>query len=232
MRRTASRVLVAFFGLVSLCTAGFAADLPRPVYKAPLLSPVPVFSWTGFYIGGHVGYGWSRWTGTSTFGTDSVDGKGWLGGAQAGYNYQAGNWVFGVEGEYTWSDVKYTTPIFAGTLSLKNDYYITAAARIGYAFDRFLVYAKGGAVWSRDKWDVTDGIGGFANGNFNRTGWLLGGGLEWAFWGPVSAKLEYNYLNFGSVNENLTTGGGLTVSGNPSVKEYVHLLKLGLNYRF
>ena len=72
-----------------------------------------------------------------------------------------------------------------------------AAARLGYAFDRWLVYAKGGAAWTREKWNVNDGVGGAITGNFDRTGWIVGAGVEWAMFGNWSAKVEYNYLNFG-----------------------------------
>jgi outer membrane immunogenic protein len=132
MRRTAAMwVFGAFVAFTSVVSAS-AADLPRPVYKAaPYLSPAPVFSWTGFYIGGHGGYGWSRLSGTGTFGSDSITAKGWLAGGQLGYNYQIGQFVIGVEGEYSWANVKYDTPLFAGTLTLKNDYFVTAAARLG-----------------------------------------------------------------------------------------------------
>ncbi len=110
--------------------------MPRAVYKAPpYLSPAPVFSWTGFYVGAHVGYGWNRLSGTGTFGSDSITAKGLLGGGQLGYNYQIGQFVIGAEGDFALANVKFDTPLFAGTLSLKNDYFITAAARFGYAFD-------------------------------------------------------------------------------------------------
>src|SRR5690348_5849839 len=150
---------VAFVSCLSVPSLSSAADLPRPAYKAPqYLNPAPAFSWTGFYIGPHIGYGWSRFSGDG----DSRTGKGWLGGVQGGYNYQIGQFVLGIEGEYSWADVKYDTPLFGGTLTIKNDYFATAAARIGYAFDRSLVYAKIGGAWTRDKWDANDGTGGTA----------------------------------------------------------------------
>lgn len=196
------------------------------------MSPDPVFSWTGFYIGGHAGYGWSKFTGNGTFGVDTVNAKGFLAGAQLGYNYQIGQFVIGVEGDYSWANVKYETPLFAGTLTLKNDYFITAAARLGYSFDRFLVYGKVGGAWTRDKWDGTDGTGGTVTGKFNRTGWMVGAGAEYAIWNNWSAKLEYNYLMFPSITPTLTTTGTLTVVGTANVKLNTHIVKAGLNYRF
>lgn len=220
---------VAFGACLLVPSLGAAADLPRPPYKAPpLLSPTPVFSWTGFYIGPHIGYGWDRLSG----GGDERTASGFLGGVQAGYNYQIGRFVIGIEGEYSWSDVKFDEPLFGGTLTLKNDYFATAAARLGYAFDRSLVYGKLGAAWTRDKWDGDDGAGGTVTGTANRTGWLFGVGYEYAFWDNFSVKVEYNYMHFPSVTPTLTTTGTLTVEGTTDVKADVQLVKVGLNYRF
>jgi outer membrane immunogenic protein len=222
-----------------LCSSSLvsAADLPRPIYKAApsLYAPAPVFSWTGFYAGVHAGYGWSRFSGSDPVaGDSSVNAQGWLGGVQVGYNYQIDSFVIGAEGEYAWANVKNSTdnPLgTGGSATLKNDYFATAALRLGYAIDRTLIYAKGGAAWTRDKVDITDGIGGFANGSFNRTGWLLGAGVEYAFWNNFSGKIEYNYLNFKSITETLSTGGGLAAT-TPSVGLKTHLVKIGLNYKF
>ncbi len=223
--------------LIAFTSVASAADLPRPSYKAaPLLySPAPVFSWTGFYVGVHGGYGWSRFSATDPIaGASTANAQGWLAGAQIGYNYQVGSFVIGAEGDYSWANVKRTVdnPLgTGGSSTLKNDYFATAALRLGYAMDRTLIYAKGGAAWTRDKFDLTDGIGGFANGTFNRTGWLLGAGVEYALWNNFSAKVEYNYLHFRSINETLTTGGGLTAT-TASVGLKSHLVKVGLNYKF
>lgn len=213
-----------------------AAGLSHPIYKAPAYyRPEPVFSWTGFYVGVHGGYGWSHFKSADPVAGDSTaDAKGWLGGVQLGYNYQVGKFVLGVEGDYSWADVKNVTDSPLGTggsATLKNDYFATAAVRLGYAMDRTLLYVKGGGAWTRDKFDLTDGIGGFANGTFNRSGWMAGAGVEYALWNNFSAKIEYNFLSFGSVTEALTTGGGLTAS-TASVSLNSHLLKVGLNYKF
>jgi outer membrane immunogenic protein len=107
MRRTAAMWVVGAFVALSSVVSASAADLPRPVYKAPpYLSPAPTFSWTGFYVGLNGGYGWDRLSGTGTFGSDSITAKGWLGGGQIGYNYQIGQFVVGVEGDFDWANVK------------------------------------------------------------------------------------------------------------------------------
>jgi outer membrane immunogenic protein len=233
MRRTAFASVFA----VAITSTALAADLPpRPAYKA---APAYVaYNWTGFYVGGHIGYGWSTLTGTdTTFGTtDSGKLKGILGGVQLGYNYQIGSFVLGVEGEYSFADVKFTMddPLgigAGGKAEIKNDYFATIAGRLGYAFDRVLIYAKGGGAFTRDKLDINDGIGGTATGNFSRSGWVAGAGLEYALWDRWSVKLEYNYMSFGAVNELPTTSGGLTsTAANVSAK--TNIIKGGVNYRF
>jgi outer membrane immunogenic protein len=146
------------------------------VAKAPV---AVVYSWTGFYIGGHVGGGWSAFKGMDPAVPGdpwtSVNTSGVLAGGQLGFNYQIGSVVLGAEGSYAWSNIRVSDggPFAGGgalTVTLKNDYVATAAGRIGYAFDRVLVFGKGGAAWTRDKLDASDGIGGTGTGRFSRTG--------------------------------------------------------------
>jgi outer membrane immunogenic protein len=232
MRRLASSSIGAFVVSLALVSTTFAADFPR---KAPLYVPAaaPVFTWTGFYVGVHGGWGWAHWDagpGAVTGGT--ADGDGWLLGLQAGYNYQMGSIVLGIEGEIALADVKITEPLFAGSITLKNDFYGLVTGRLGYAFDRFLVFGKAGVAFTRDKWDGNDGLGGTATGEFSRVGLALGAGAEYALWNNISVKAEYNFLTFGERTERLTTTGGLVAVGAASVSEDVHIVKLGANYRF
>jgi outer membrane immunogenic protein len=234
MRRT----LLSAASLLAAGAPVSAADIAVPD-RAPAAIAAP-FSWTGVYLGAHGGGGWSKITGRDpTVPGDpwtSVNASGAIAGAQVGGNYQIGNIVLGLEGSYAWSNVglKQTTPLGGPavlTVSIKNDYVATAAGRIGYAFDRVLLYAKGGGAFTRDKLDATDGIGGTATGRFSRTGWMAGGGVEVAIWQNWSVKAEYDYLRFGQVNEVLTTTGTLTVS--PAVVRLdMQLALIGLNYRF
>lgn len=142
--------------------------------------------------------------------------------------------MLGVEGEYSYSNIKQNAgdPFGLGTTgeaSFKNNFFATAGARVGYAFDRALVYAKGGAAWTKDMFDLVD-VGGTAKGRFNRTGWFVGG-LEWFLVGNWTGKIEYDYLHFGEINETLTTTG--TISANPAnVKLETHMIKAGVNYLF
>jgi outer membrane immunogenic protein len=236
MRHPILHVLTPLVALTGFVAAASAADFPR---KAPAYTPpyVPTYSWTGFYAGVHGGYGWSHFTGSDPSGaggTGTADARGALGGLQLGYNFQIGGFVIGAEGDYSFADVRYrlASPFATGgDISLKNDFFATLGGRLGYAFDRFLVFGKGGVAWTRDRWDVTDGAGGTANGTFNRTGFVVGAGVEYAVWESLSVKAEYNYLEFRPITEALNAGGGLTVTP-ANVGLQSHLIKVGLNYRF
>lgn len=176
--------------ILSLCTAlaalaiatpANAADMPvrGPVYKyAP--QPAPVFNWTGFYVGGHVGYGFNS------------DLDGFALGLQAGYNWQfSPNWVFGLEADITGTDMNDS---IAGVHS-HIDYLGTVRARLGYAVDRTLFYGTGGVAFNRNA---------VAGVHDSDTGYTLGLGIEWAFAPNWSAKVEYAYYNF---DNNVTLGG-------------------------
>jgi outer membrane immunogenic protein len=149
-----AKKLVLTAAMISLAMPAFAADMiaPAPV-KAQL--PAQIFNWTGFYIGAHGGGAWSKWTGidptdpTATW--SSVTASGGVVGSQIGGNYQIGNVVVGLEGTGAWSSVTLSSnsPFGGGAgfiFSLKNDYIATVAGRFGVAFDRVLLYAKGGAA--------------------------------------------------------------------------------------
>ena len=225
-------------GLIACVAAGAsaanAADLP--VKARP--QAVAAFNWTGVYVGAHVGYGWADkdWADPAgpPFNAGSHTATGWLGGLQAGANYQFSNWVVGLEGQYSWADLKgdhISLVDAADTLGTKVRRIATFAARFGYAFDRTLIYAKGGGAWAHDdhtKIDlgVLEGIG-----DRNRSGWLAGFGIEHAFYGPWSAKLEYNYMDLGTRSVTL-----FDPAGPPpdifNVRQRIQTIVAGINYRF
>ena len=235
--------LVLTAALLSLATPAFSADIIAP---APVKAPVAaqIFSWTGFYIGAHGGGAWSRWTGidpadpTATW--SSVTASGGVVGGQIGGNYQISNVVLGLEGTGAWSSVTLSSnsPFGGGAgfiFSLKNDYIATVAGRLGVAFDRVLLYAKGGAAFTRDKYYVNNGLAGAlagsASGSFNRTGWLAGGGVEWMFMPNWSVRAEYNYMSFGAITEQPVTTGNL-VATPANVKLNIQTGTVGVNYHF
>jgi outer membrane immunogenic protein len=171
-----------------------AADLPAAP-PAPIYAPAPVFTWTGFYVGGNLGWGWrdddnetvvlsgpgipAGLVGTLNF--DNGNDGNFLGGGQIGYNYQIGSFVIGAEADIQWIDtddndaVFFPGPGMAGTFvpgefEDSSDWWGTVRLRAGVAFDRFLVYATGGLAYTEDN-----------------TGWTVGGGVEWAL--PVNWNL-------------------------------------------
>ena len=172
------KILLSGVALVALFAAApaFAADVPvrGPIYKA---APAPVFNWTGFYFGGHVGYGFSS--------TDvAVEPDGFLGGVQLGYNWQfARNWVFGLETDIAGTDMNDSV---AG-VNAHIDYLGTARVRLGYTWDRTMFYGTGGLAYTRAS------VLGVHNTD---TGYALGAGIEWAFAPQWSAKVEYMYHGF------------------------------------
>jgi outer membrane immunogenic protein len=235
MSRTALSSLAAGLGFIAAVAASSAnaADIPYPVKARP--APVPVYyNWTGVYVGGHFGYGWGRFSGLdpSTGATDSVTAKGIFGGGQIGTNYQVGSWVFGLEGTFSLGDIKYRQEFGGGDFAqIKVDQMATIAGRIGYAFDRTLFYGKFGGAWTREKWDFAV-LGGTANATVNRTGWVAGGGVEYAFAKDWSLFLEYDYRKMSNKTVTLATTGGITAAGSPSVALNVQTVKAGVNWRF
>lgn len=238
----------------ALCTVAFAhvasaADLST---KAPLYTP-PValqYSWTGFYVGGNVGYSWGRSSGgvalngASIYSGDvNVDGV--IGGGQIGYNWQTGNFVIGLEtdiqgsGQSGNSLQSYGIPVVGGPVipvsdadTYKLTYFGTVRGRLGYAVDRWLPYVTGGWVYGRETIDGTRTQGGFVNPfsiSNNPNGWALGGGVEMAIDKNWSVKAEYLYLDLGTWNTAGTAPQGIITSTN---KFTDNIFRVGANYRF
>jgi outer membrane immunogenic protein len=170
-----------------------------------------IFSWTGSYIGGEVGGLWVRkeWTdkvaGDPFFGQSfgSHNASSWLAGFQAGCDYQfSDGFLIGVQADYDWTNAKGSNvnviyPNFTDEFRVRS--VGSATARIGYAWDRFLGYVKGGAAWERDHYDFAFGGATFSSSAENpRIGWTIGVGREYAFTNWLSGFIEYDYYNFGN----------------------------------
>jgi outer membrane immunogenic protein len=205
--------------------AADAADLgarypQQPYVKAPLYDAL--FSWTGFYLGLNGGGGWagSTWDRTGSF-----DLSGGVIGGTAGFNWQTGQVVLGIEGDVDWSGVSGTTVTScpAGCVT-RNDWLGTVRGRAGYAFDRFLPYITGGLAAG----DIRASTPGFSGASQTNLGWTVGAGLEAVIVGNWSAKAEYLHVDLGSFNCGLSCGPGVT--DNVSLHE--ELLRGGVNYRF
>jgi outer membrane immunogenic protein len=228
------RFALAGLGLIALGAAApaNAADIRLPVKAAPPAYVQAYYNWTGFYVGAHVGYGWADFT-QSLIGplNATASPAGMMYGGQVGFNYQLGSWVFGIEAEYSGTDIKETTGVVGiASSEIKLNHMYNVSGRIGYAFDRTLLYGKFGGAWTKEEYNFTL-LGGTATGSVNRSGWLVGAGIEYAFLGNWTAKLEYNYMDLGSKAVTLTTTGGLVVTP-ANVDLTVQTVKAGINYRF
>ena len=231
--------LLATVALAALGSANaLAADMPqRPVYKAPvMMAPSP--TWTGFYIGGDVGYGWVTSDGTLTDSAGafpvpySADANGVIGGGFLGYNYQINQFVVGIEGDWQAADLtgSASSPLFAGyTMSTKVNDYGSLRGRLGYAMDRWLIFATGGWAWgsASTSYAVT-GTPAFYKNSFTGNGWTVGGGVEYAVTNNWLARFEYRYTDLGShgyvdtVSNSAETGNRITVND----------VRLGVAYKF
>jgi outer membrane immunogenic protein len=226
------RILFGSTALIVLGAASaLAADLPARAYsKAPASAPPsPIYNWTGFYLGGHVG---GAFDGGSIFSND--DGR-FLGGLQVGADYQfAPNWVVGIEGQYSWTDrTTSSAAVTSGgfTISDRNSNLGSVTGRFGYTWGPALLYAKGGVAFrENDKVSVTDSASGSSLSSSVKSddiGYTLGAGLEYLFLPNWSAKVEYQYYNFGKTE--VTVPSATTVT---SYDHDVHVVKAGINYRF
>lgn len=208
------------------CSIASAADLA--VRKAPL-APPPVSSWTGLYIGAHVGTGWGTTESESSaiaFPISQTQSNGFLGGVQAGYNLQLSPAVvIGVEADISGTSIKGTSPClgFGVACSTDHDWIATVAGRFGVTYDRALFYVKGGVAWAQTTYSASFLGTTFTSVDETRLGALFGTGIEYAFLPGWSAKLEYNYIDFGKDD--------FSFPGNVAIQEKTHLVKAGLNYR-
>jgi len=168
--------------------AAAAADIPQETYTPTpdvTYNPEPAFSWAGFYAGGALGYGW----GDGEVEGDSLDADGISAGLFTGYNFEVmPNVILGLEGDVTYKDFDESS----NGNSIKNDWNGTVRGRVGYAFDRFMIYGTGGLAVGNVEVDGPNG-----SGDDTRTGWTAGAGVEAALTDNVIGRLEYRYTDLG-----------------------------------
>jgi outer membrane immunogenic protein len=218
-----------------IAAPAMAADLSvrQPVYKAPP-PPVSYYNWSGCYVGGHVGGLWARkdWTYVNIapgFNAGSHDADSWLGGLQAGCNVQFGGWVLGLQGDYAWTDANgsHGDAVFVGFSDQSRIRSLgSVTGRVGYAWDRFLGYVKGGGAWERDNYAFVFGGATFATASETRSGWTVGIGGEYAFLPNLTGFVEYDYYDFGTRSNTFSDG---TIV---DIKERKSVLKGGVNFKF
>lgn len=239
------KFLASCIAVVSLLSApAFAADMP---VKAPDYRAAPIFNWSGFHAGVNGGYGWSAWddqlrdTANPGFPFSGLSPEGWFGGGQIGYNWQgAGSpWVFGLEADIQASDIndKRNWAVGATLLQQKSglDWFGTVRGRVGYAVDRTLFYATGGWAFGRvnNCECARNVLGTTYKKDDTANGYVLGGGVEYAFAPNWSAKLEYQYINLGKNDPANAAGTPLSsFVGTTIHDDAFHTVRIGLNYKF
>jgi outer membrane immunogenic protein len=210
--------------LAGVATSSFAADLPThkgPPPMAPIYAPA--FSWTGFYLGVNGGYADRIMSGNTNFGSES----GGMIGVTAGYNYQFGQLVAGVEGDADWMFTDKTAGYVNGINKYTTNTMTTERLRLGYAMDRTLLYITGGYAGIQTKGSFNDTVFGFSGSQHDwRSGGVIGGGVEYAFTNNITAKIEYLYAPMGSQTY---------FAGTPDVEKSdmnLSIVRAGLNYKF
>ena len=226
----ATVALVAVGAALPARAADFSARTPYYT-KAPAYMP-PIYNWTGFYVGGHVGGAFSSDNNFSGLTTGNTGNGRFLGGVQAGADWQfVPNWVLGAQAQYSWLSGN-VGAVFPGGFAYTNNQrgLGSVTGRIGYTWGPGLVYIKGGYAFSDNSERVT--LGGvpiaFATSGNRSNGYTIGAGLEYMFAPNWSAIAEYQYYNFG--NSNFIAPAALVPLGRFTTDD--HVVKVGVNYRF
>lgn len=246
--------LLAIGALIAASSSAVAADLPLPPLLAPPPYALPIaYSWSGCYVGGEGGPAWGKSSQTAASPpligvpiTNSFGTTGGLLGVTLGCNYQVTNFVFGAEGDASYSVINGQVgqlPPFdaAGTTSTNETSFSTLRGRAGFAWDRLFFYGTGGAAFANVGVNVCSSVGVCNSDEQIRTGWVAGGGIEWATWGlpdgSVTLKLEYLHADFGTgllINPPVTvnTGSFIVHFFSQEVRLTNDIIRVGLNWKF
>jgi outer membrane immunogenic protein len=241
------RMLLA--SAVALTAGGqaLAADLPPPMAPPPrapaaYIPMAPAYNWSGFYIGGNLGGAFTSGSFNGPAGTSvsSSTNSSFLGGGQVGVNYEFYNGVvIGAEAMFDWAPntkntMNLTTAAGApiGSATVNNRWLTTATGKLGYAWDRVLLYGKGGGAWvgsSASNATLASGAAVGFSGPSTNSGWTAGLGVEWAFAGNWSARAEYDYVGLTNQTYTFATTPATSVS---SSNRSINIVTAGLNYKF
>ena len=272
--------LVAIVGLIA--TPAFAADMATKMpIKAPPAAPAPIYNWTGWYVGGTVGGAWGNFdpstsvtfdptgyfvignvAGVNAAGQQSIKPRGFTGGVELGYNWQAGNVVYGLEGDVEsfhlsgsstsgtvlYSIIGYTPGpaecnCFTINSAAHTDWLATVRGRLGFAANNWLFFATGGAAFTTLHGSFSfadDDSTESASLSSTRVGFTVGGGVEVGLWANWSVKAEYLFVDFGRVSVNGVNQVGPDCSVGPcngqvfthSLDLKANIARVGLNYQF
>jgi outer membrane immunogenic protein len=249
------RISLALAATTALTFAALGAGI-QSASAAPA-----TYNWTGFYIGGNIGYGWGTANTTtdvpggafsgvaapvySSVASPSIKNHGFTGGVQIGLNQQVNNWVWGIEADFNALALRGSadtagTP--AGSVALSShtevntDWLATLRPRIGWAANNWLLYATGGLAITKIKYSQvnTFAIIGPEQASVSKTkaGWTIGGGVESALPNNWSWKAEYLYVSFGSVATTAFDPAGLGLVFNHSTDLKASIVRLGVNHKF
>jgi outer membrane immunogenic protein len=241
------KFLLGAVGLIALGMIGpaSAADLAaRPYTKAPPPMMAAIYDWSGFYIGANGGWGSSRkcWDATTPasvflFAEGCHDATGGVAGGQIGYRWQSAAWVFGIEGQGDWANLRgsnasVVTP--AQTDRSRIDGFGLFTGQVGYAFNTVLLYLKGGGAVTADRFTVNSTVGNVllaSSGDQTRWGGTVGAGVEFSFAPNWSAGVEYDHMFLGNKTNAFITPGA-TLFQTDRIRQDVDLVTVRVNYRW
>ncbi len=216
------RAIIAALAIVPIATPAIAADLwqPQASFKdEPVYEPQRT-RWDGFYLGINGGYGWSDNESFDTFAFD-IDPEGGFGGGQIGFNVVTGRLLLGAEADIQGADISDRSVVGGTSLTTNIDYFGTVRGRLGFVSDRTLIYGTAGYAWADV--DVTASAGGLSiSAGDTLSGYVVGGGIEYALTDQWSTKLEYQYIDLEDERLNATD----------KLDNDFHTVRVGLNYRF
>ena len=221
------KTVLTVLAVAAMSSTAFAADLPSRKAPPVYIPPPPVFTWTGVYIGAQIGYQWG------TSGTDlasalplAYNANGVTGGAHVGYNYQFNQFVVGLEGDVNGLSYNGTNNLGGGfAFSTRETIDGSVRGRVGYAWDRALIYATGGAAFAGIKNSYTL-FGAPTSINATRVGWTVGGGVEYAIDNNWSVRAEYRYTDYGKYSQFPFGFGPF------NNHEYDNKVQAGFSYKF
>jgi outer membrane immunogenic protein len=238
---------VGFVALVSAAPASAADLAARPYTKAPPMIAA-IYDWSGFYIGANGGWGSSRncWndavdgaTGLLVGSEGCHDATGGVAGGQIGYRWQSAGWVFGVDAQGDWADLRGSNAsqalAFAGqTNRSKIDAFGLFTGQVGYAWNNALLYVKGGAAITDSRFNTIEtatGIVTSSTGDQTRWGGTIGAGIEYGFAPNWSVGVEYDHLFMQDKTHAFTTPGGALLQTD-RIRQDVDLVTARVNYRW
>lgn len=233
------KLLVSVAALALMTGAAWAADLPNtkgpPAFAPP---PPPAFTWSGFYIGGQVGYQWGTASNSliflptgASFPLNSVDTSGVVGGGHLGFNYQVSQFVFGLEGDVEGATTSGSSfqPLVGATGTGNARLQASIRGRLGFAWDRVLIYATGGGAYASIN-ATSSSVLGFDSETTGRFGWTVGGGVEYAIDPNWLIRVEYRYSDYGSFDFPLINETAGLFADRIHVRD--NRVEAGFSYKF